>query len=192
MKPTKPWPWLAAGAALLLLLLVGSGQSRAAGGRPQRVLVIGDSLAVGLGPRLKALAMADGASYVGVEAKGGTSAAQWDSKISSLLQSHRPDLVLVSLGTNDAAMSDPTVSAARIQRIVDTVRASGARLVWIGMPTLPERLKADLVRQIIQKTGVEYLDSRGFSFERTSDGIHATPAGYAAWAQAIWSYVRGA
>lgn len=151
-----------------------------------RVLILGDSLAVGLGPTLKTLASQSGAQYAEVDAKVGTRIDQWSPKIADLLQQHRPDLVLVSLGTNDAAMFDPTVNAAKAQQIVDAVKNYGARLLWIGLPTLPARLKADTVRQMIQATGVRYFDSRQVSFERAQDGIHATPNGYATWANAIW------
>lgn len=189
MNRIPSWWWAAGGAAVLLLLAAGSGTARAETKLPQRLLVIGDSLAVGLGPHLKADAAMDRVPYVAVEAKGGTAAHQWDYKIAGLLQQHKPDTVLVVLGTNDAAMPDPTVNRQRIKKIVGFVNDSGARLVWVGMPTLPPRLKADVVRDMITSTGVDYLDSRQISFERSPDGIHATPAGYAAWARAIWSYV---
>lgn len=186
MKAARPWVWGAAGAALLLLLLAGRSTAASA---PGRLLVVGDSLAVGLGPWLKAMALQSGFEYAAVDARVGTRADQWDAKVPGLLALHRPTLVLVSLGTNDAAMDDPTVNRQRFQNVVDAVRATGARPVWVGMPSLPQRLKADLVRQMIQATGVDYFDSRTVSFERTADGIHATPAGYSVWAKAIWDAV---
>lgn len=183
-------PWLIGGAVggfVLFWASVAAGAT--AHPRPTRILLVGDSLAVGLASELRRLAATDGVAVVGVEAIVSTRLDQWAPKMPVLLAQYKPDLVLVSLGTNDAGMSVPTSNAGAASSIVSAIGAAGARAFWIGMPTLPSRLQADVVRQMIQATGVNYFDSRNVSFERAGDGIHATTGGYAAWMQAMWPSV---
>lgn len=157
---------------------------------PRRVLVVGDSLAVGLCPKLKALATADGSDWAPCAAKVSTRADQWVGQMPGLLSQNKPDLVIVSLGTNDSGMANPAVNRDAFNGIVKAIAASGAKALWLLPPKLPPRLKADLVRQLIIDTGVATFDSRELAIEQAPDGIHPTTGGYAFWADAIWRSVR--
>lgn len=188
MPRSQPWGAIVVVLVVALLLLAaaafGSSKPR------MRLLVVGDSLAVGTGHHLVRLARRSGAEVAAVEAKEGTRCDQWSSLVQGPLARFRPTLVLVVLGTNDAAMADPMVNAGHVRGIASAVRAAGARLVWVGMPSLPDRLKTDAVRSMILAASVDYFDSRWVAFDRAADGIHATPDGYKTWARAIWSYVE--
>lgn len=192
--------WVAAIATALLVVSVAASANAKAGPqigpRPiKRVLVVGDSLAVGLTPNLQKLCKADGISYCASDAIVGTRIDQWSKKIQPLVDHHKPDLVFVSLGTNDAMMSNPRQNQAAMNKIIEAVRGAGARLVWIAPPSLPttisgQRVRDDVVRAMLNESGVEQFDSTKVSVERAMDGIHATPQGYATWASAIWAYMR--
>lgn len=181
---------LKVGAAVAVVGILVLLTSRAVGKQgPRRVLLVGDSLAVGLAPNLQRLASFAGDSFA-AEATTGTRSDQWAPKMPSLLTKYDPTLVLISLGTNDANMSDPTQNRGYVRSIVEAVRASGARLVWILPPTLPPKLKAQPVRDMIVDTGIETYDSYLIQIPRAGDGIHPTPSGYSSWASAIWSFIN--
>jgi lysophospholipase L1-like esterase len=152
-----------------------------------KILLIGDSLAVGLTPRMKARAEASGYSFFS-SAVGGSRTDQWSPKMDALLAKEAPGLVLVSLGTNDATSSYPAGQASYIGDIVASTARSGADLVWIGMPTLPARIGGQaVIRALIAQMSPEVIDSRSMSFDRASDEVHSSPQGYSSWADQIWA-----
>lgn len=156
----------------------------------RKCLILGDSLAVGLGPRLRQVAEKAGCKAT-VDAQVSTTTGHWaGGPFQASLAKVKPDFVLVSLGTNDAALRDPERSKPRIQILVDAAKKAGVRLYWVGPPGLPARLRgADAIRAMIRATGVPYFESEKVTFQRSQDGVHATRAGYAAWAEAVWAWV---
>jgi lysophospholipase L1-like esterase len=170
---------------------------QASPGAAKRVLVAGDSLAVGLAPALaKALAPIPVQGF-GVNS---TTIAQWASVIGpaqpllAALQSG--DRVLLSLGTNDIAGNVPAdAAAARARELVAFLKSRGAVVGWVLPPELPWPGWAIRARlsQALSNEGVPEFDSTVATFERAPDKIHATPTGYAQWAQAIavWAKAEG-
>ena len=107
------WPWIAAGAAAVGLLLLKPAAAKTQRRLPRltvssRVLLIGDSLAVGLRSPLSSLASADAIAFRGTGI-GGTHIGSWTGGTLSRALAFNPTLVLVSLGTNDAYMPVPDV-----------------------------------------------------------------------------------
>ena len=163
--------------------------------RPKKILLIGDSLAVGMTKSFGSLAAAAGIPFA-ASAEVGTRADQWTSRVVPLLAQHRPDLVMVSLGTNDSALADPARNLSAMQLIVATVENAGADVLWIEPPTLPQKygastLQESVVRDMIRGLGVRTFDSSTLTIPRGGDHLHPTPAGYASWANAVWPYVVG-
>lgn len=190
--------WLYAGLALVagVGLVLMSSPAEAGPTSPvrlpasPRVLIIGDSLAVGLGPVLKKLASGKsvGLAYDG---KVGTTSQQWatNSWLATDLGRDKFDVVLVSLGTNDM----PTgASAAQIQqhmlRVVQAIQAAGAQPVWVSPPTMPT-LREQEVRAAIAALGIPVFPSEALSISRGGDKIHPTATGYAGWAGALFSWL---
>lgn len=160
-----------------------------------RVLLIGDSLAVGLGPPLRTMAR-ESRIACEVYALSGTRADQWaaSSKLDEKLKSFKPTLVLISLGTNDAQMTSAsavdTVADAQ-RRLLAKIDAAGAEVGWIGAPTLPRTPNPRVLAAL--EAGVadsHYFHSERLDIPRAPDGIHSTPRGYAGWAGAIWRWLR--
>ncbi len=173
-------------AYLGYLLLVPKGSPTPS---PTRVALIGDSLAVGLGPQLKSLAAMDGVAFQ-AEGHVGTTPKQWATHASACgqcgdwLASFKPTIVLVSLGTNDIGYVSPPVSY--YQTIRDQITALGATVVWIDPPMMPnDRLAA--VRAVIASLGVTVIPPATIPIG--PDGIH--PTSYVAWAKLIWQALRG-
>lgn len=144
------------------------------------VLLVGDSLAVGLTYPMRKLAEARGLSFV-ADATTGTTARQWASsgRLAADVAANRPDVVLVSLGTNDAHGDDSSFADDVATLIAST---GGASVRWIVPPPMPFDMTN--VRAVLAASGVPVFPSDK-AYPRAADGIHMPPSGYAAWAQDI-------
>jgi len=207
MRPSSK-SWLYAG----LVLVAGLGMVRLLNGprvrRGMRVLLVGDSLAVGMAPYFSALAKEAGVEFKSL-ATVGTRIDQWASsaELKKLVESYRPDLVLVSLGTNDAFMRGADVvpkQKAQLDKLLEVLttwpRATDYGLgpehvVWIGPPTLPSPPSPGIVTMIQDSAGgaltprYHYFHSERLQIPRAADQIHPTARGYAGWAGAVWHWL---
>ena len=157
------------------------------------VLLIGDSLGVGLGPEFQARAKSSGYKPV-THSVGGTTAAQWIPWLKKDIEAHHPSLIVISLGTNDAGANiewvrkNNTVYARLARMAMDT----GAKVVWIGPPKLSEKRlpNADEVRAMIRDTiDAPYYESQDLDFPQAPDKIHSSPQGYKIWMDAVWEWM---
>lgn len=189
--------WLYAGLAVAagvgLTTLIRRGPKITAG--QTRLLLIGDSLAVGLGPQLQAIAKDQKVPFDAV-AEVGTRIDQWATRadLDQHLAAFKPTLVLVSLGTNDAYMQGDWVvgrQQAALQALLAKIKASGAEAVWIGPPTLPLKTSNGIVPMLKATIpSSHYFPSdTALQLPRGPDGIHPTVAGYAGWAGALWQWL---
>ena len=192
------------GAALGLVSLLGPPTLRAG----DRVLLIGDSLAVGLAAPLGALAGDAGIAFQSL-ATVGTRIDQWaqNPALPALLASFQPTVVLVSLGTNDSYMQPSpgedigVRQAPYLEQLLETLEAARPRaIVWLSPPTLPAAaVSLGPVMRLIEsehavrfpeiKPRVAFFPSQSLVLPRGPDGIHPTPRGYAAWAGAIFQWL---
>lgn len=200
--------WLYAGLAGLagigLVRLLGAPRVR----RGDRVLIVGDSLAVGLTPPLTALAK-DGGVQLQSLAKEGTRIDQWSQSaaLKEALDKFQPTLVLISLGTNDEYMQGKDVGARQrpeLQRLIELIDHFPRKvdyglgpeqgIVWIGPPTLPKAQTNGVVPMILAEASAlrarfRYFPSQRLTIPRGADQIHPTARGYAAWAGALWQWL---
>lgn len=156
-----------------------------------RVLLVGDSLAQGMTSHFIKLAKENG--YIPlVKSKSGTRCDQWSSKIGEIMSRSRPKVVFVSLGTNDAAMSNPEVERKHVKRIKNRVQIYGGKLVWLLPHNLPPQLKKrDVVNKILSEelTPQESFDSNNINLALGRDKIHMKKDGYKDWITAAWNSV---
>jgi len=141
--PWRIWRQLLAGATLLLLLLTAASAYSA----PKNLLVLGDSLSAEYGlqrgsgwsqllqARLrqhKLEATVFNASISGDTTIGGK------NRLQALLEQHKPDVVLIELGSNDALRGLP-LNATRdnLQAMIDMAAKARARVLLIGMQVPP-------------------------------------------------------
>jgi len=157
-----------------------------------RLLVIGDSLAVGLSPPLRDLATSARMAFEAT-ATVGTRIDQWadSAGLGQTLGSFRPSLTLISLGTNDEYLTGTdAVSRQRekVRVLLARIKAAGSDYVWIGPPTLPKPSNGivSMLRDEIPSS--HYYPSDALEIPRGSDGIHPTARGYAGWAGALWRW----
>jgi len=207
MRPSSK-QWLYGG----LLLVAGLGMVRLLNGprvrKGMRVLLIGDSLAVGMAPYFSALAKEAGIDFKAL-ATVGTRIDQWASNadLKKLLETFQPELVLVSLGTNDSFMQGKDVvpkQQTQLEKLYALLTQwprskdyglGPEHLVWIGPPTLPKPPSPG-VSKMIQDAAGNALSPRYFYFHsekldmpRGPDNLHPTARGYAGWAGAIWHWL---
>lgn len=161
-----------------------------------RILLFGDSLAVGLAPPLSDLAKSGGVGFTGI-GKVGSTVRDWagQSQLNTELRAklaERPTVVLCSLGTNDEALSPDSARAEvpLIDTLIALIRDSGAELGWVGPPRLQ---KTNGFSAIIQSKLPQnrYFHSEKYDIPRANDGLHPTVLGYAGWAGVLWRWVSG-
>lgn len=159
--------------------------------RGATVMLIGDSLAVGMEGKFVSLARKNG--YVPVtHAVNGTSIFQWMKWINTDLEKNRPELVVVSLGTNDAIIYDRVKQHSHLYgEFTKIVEESGAVLVWLGPPDIsPKRIpRIGDMREIIKKSTTNYFDSERFERPTGGDGVHSTLKGYGLWMTSAWNWM---
>jgi lysophospholipase L1-like esterase len=157
-----------------------------------RVLLFGDSHAQGLGPPMAALAAGCAAPFA-YRAVVGSHVTEWarDSWLLPALSSVAPTAALVSLGANDFLRTDPQNVSAGITTLVSKLKAAGVRVLWIAPITEPFPDKIG-VCAMWQAAVADYYDSTTLDLPRYGNGTHATPAGYTAWAKAVWPWASTA
>jgi lysophospholipase L1-like esterase len=103
-------------------------------------------------------------------------------RIVSLVAANKPDLVFISLGTNDSAVPHPEALRRAIERIVHDI---GKRpCVWLA-PPVPKRDTGvtDVLRWAVAPC--MFLPARGDAYERIADGLHLSNEGGRQWATDI-------
>jgi lysophospholipase L1-like esterase len=157
------------------------------------VLLVGDSLAVGMTNEVRYQSKSSGFNTA-VHAIGGTSTHQWLHLITADVKKYRPTLVLISLGTNDSARNfDSTKRSTAIYKTMSSLAGStGARVVWIGPPALPQLLSnSSKVKDAIKQTMINnYFDSDKIVISMSHDKIHPTTAGYTFWTRELWKWLK--
>jgi acyl-CoA thioesterase-1 len=155
------------------------------------VLHVGDSMVggtLGLTRALEQRFTAEGAKFIR-DFKVSESIVSYDHspKLKSLVERHHPDIVIITLGTNDVFVPYPASMTNNVQNIVKRV---GAReCYWIGPPTW----KPDTGIVQVLKDNVapcKFFDSSSLKLQRAGDGIHPTDRGGADWATSFWTFFR--
>ncbi len=156
-----------------------------------RILLLGDSLAVGLATPLKALGLEQKIPVLGI-GKTSTRIDQWAQSGTLLdqLSAFKPTLILVSLGTNDEYLTGD--AAARQKPYLDQLvkRFGEIDYAWIGPPTLPKPTTNGITALLQSRIpSSHYFPSHTLQIPRGPDNLHPTAKGYAGWAGALWQWL---
>ena len=155
------------------------------------VLLIGDSLAFGMSQEFKKISRRTGYSPV-VHAISSTSTFQWLARSKKDVNLFKPDLVLISLGTNDARAQkkDYFKKFVVYKELYESLKKMGVEVVWIGPPKLSKNKlpSSDIVSDTIKNSIPLFFDSRTLDIPQT-DGIHSTHAGYSDWIDKVWDWM---
>ena len=150
----------------------------------QTIMLIGDSMLEGLGPRLAAYAEHNGHTLYTVMWYSSTSEAWGKSdKLRSYIDRLHPTYIVICLGANELIVSDIERKREKYVRQIladiDTIP-----YLWIGPPNWR---KDTGINSLIDKhtpRGAFFL-SDGMTFERSKDGAHPTRKSAAAWMDSV-------
>jgi lysophospholipase L1-like esterase len=181
----------------------------------ERVLLFGDSLAVGLAPFIDKELFERGVSEFKSISVGGTMINQWAwsrchaqaRSLDRALAEFKPTMVIFSLGTNDEAFRGsldhrgdpikppygPNFSVARLRR--DSIIELSEKLarvrtrVWLCPPVTPRWPPDRAFREAMRSWGGGFFDTQQLNLSRQSDRLHMTPKGTRTWTSAIMGYL---
>jgi len=155
------------------------------------VMLVGDSLALGMESKFISLARKNGYVPV-VHAVNGTSIFQWMKWIKGDLEKNHPELVVVSLGTNDAIIYNRMKQHANLYaEFTKIIEDFGAVIVWLGPPDISKRRipKIEEARDIIRRSTTNYFDSEKIERPMGGDGVHPSMIGYNKWMTSAWDWM---
>lgn len=155
----------------------------------RRVLLVGDSLAVGLRAPLSTLAHRAGVE-LGARARNSTTIDEWarGHELAEGLAQVAPTITAICLGTNDMLTNDIEAKRPHVRAIVDRVLGAGSAVAWLEPPEpmpFPDRGVRALLVDELARRNVRLMRSEGLDLERAPDHVHLTGRGYAAWATVI-------
>lgn len=184
--------------AIIMMIVAGVGNVASAQARPatttiKKVLYIGDSMTGWLSERLNAYGAENG-FVVSTVMWDGSTIRKWgtSTKLKSIIDREKPDVVFVSLGLNELLEPNPE---KRLAANVDNIlRAVGNRkLVWIGPPSWPGKGKGEkLVNWLSNKLGpTQFYNSSSLTLNRQSKtNPHPTRAAVITWTDSIVSWLK--
>lgn len=152
---------------------------------PATALLVGDSLAYQLGPRLAKLMRAK-QLRLAHDGRGGSSARQWlrEGWFQRSTHAHPANSVLVSLGVNCTRSERPGLA----EDVAALVAQSPAPVLWLLPP--PLRMDTAYLERAVATAGCSSFAPGELELEH--DGIHPTDAGHRHWAamlvQHLWEH----
>jgi lysophospholipase L1-like esterase len=150
------------------------------------VLLVGDSMAEGVGPWLKKKVEATGGRFIDGHERSSTIVWwQGSGKLRELLALHHPDIVFVALGSNEIFLKQPELRAPLIKQMVDEIGARPS--FWIGPPSWkPDSGLVHVIEENFQPG--HFYNSNDLKVPRAPDGKHPTAQGYETWTELVWNW----
>jgi len=178
---------------------------------PRTVVVLGDSLSAGYGLRiqegwvhlLEQRLAAQGYEYRVVNASVSGETTQGGlARLPRVLETHKPDVVVVELGGNDGLRGLPlSTSRKNLERTIELVRKTNARIVLVGMiippnygPRYGQEFR-DMFAALAKRYQVEFVP---FFLDKVAlnpslmqaDGIHANAKGQPQLLENLWPKLK--
>lgn len=150
----------------------------------QTILLIGDSMLDGIGPRLAAYADYNGHTLYTVIWYSSTSQV-WGSstRLEEYISRIQPTFVIVCLGANELFVRDVETKREKyVRKIIEDI--GGIPFLWIGPPNWREDTGINSLIARLTPRGSFFL-SNGMTFERGGDGAHPTRASAAMWVDSV-------
>ncbi len=156
-----------------------------------KVLHIGDShvsagLKRGLAKRLKSA----GSQYC-ADAWVGSRAKSWvvSGRIKQLLRKHRPDAVVITLGTNAMQNRRPDRYSGWVQALVSLIK--GKTCYWLGPPPIIDDTFGFNEMLLEHSKPCRFFDSRVLQIPKRADGkFHLTKTQGERWAAHAWAWMN--
>lgn len=173
--------------------MMALGSDVAAAEKCELTILVGDSLSVGIAPRMMSLTSAAGGKLIAVGSIG-TNTCQWRGRVWPLVMKHKPTKVIIVLGTNDAVVAG--WAKKHPDCYGDVVNETlGTHAFWVLPPPMPPDIQKNIsaVKMNVVTTGVKTYDADGDGdIPRAGDGVHMLmgPTGYDRWADRIFDWVK--
>jgi acyl-CoA thioesterase-1 len=170
-------------------ILVTTDAGRVPAARAERVLHAGDSMVPLVGNYLRKVYWADGRKYW-TEVVVSSSTLEWAGKrlLQDAMYRYDPDLILISLGSNELFDPDPERRAPAIRQIIEDTR--GRPCLWIGPPSWKQ--DTGFIEVLKKNLGhCRYFDSTALKLPRMEDGRHPSWTGGWQWSSAVWKALGG-
>ncbi|MBE0495679.1 MAG: arylesterase [Campylobacterales bacterium] len=160
-----------------------------------RILAFGDSLTFGTGAETgypTRLAQLLKVEVINAGVPGEVS-VQGLARLGGLLETHRPNIVILCHGGNDILRRmDMAQAEANVRGMITLAEASGAKVVLVGVPLFTgiSVSTADFYDTIAKETGVVYVPNALTNIIKNSallsDRVHPNDEGYAQLAKALY------
>jgi lysophospholipase L1-like esterase len=150
------------------------------------VLLVGDSMAEGIGPYLQKKVEASGGRFINGQERSSTIIWwQGSGKLQQLLGQYHPDIVFIALGSNEIFLEQPEARAPLIKEMVAELGTRPA--FWIGPPSWkPDKGLVHVIDENFQPD--HFYNSNDLKVPRAPDGKHPTAQGYQTWTELIWNW----
>src|SRR4051812_10303737 len=166
-------------ALVVALLLIAVSAARA-NELPSPVLVVGDSLAVGMEPYLGAMLAP---SEVVWDARSGRTTPQGLLRVRARLREATFETVVISLGTNDGP--DPRRFASRVRRVLQAIPTT-ACVVWPDINRPPRKGRYQALNRVLDEAAAHDPRLVLVHWDRAvlrrrvalPDGLHPGAAGF--------------
>lgn len=158
--------------------------------RGSKILLMGDSLAQGMSHQFDEITKKE---YISKKYFiQGTRTDFWAERIDAIISQEKPDLVIISLGTNDSGLLDPERQRKHVIKIRDSIKNSGSLMLWVLPPSLPSRLtgKEKMNKILFEEISKDDSYPCKNDLERSKDKIHMTPKGYKDWVLGVWEHLK--
>jgi|SRR5215213_206414 len=152
----------------------------------KRVLLVGDSMAAGLQPSLQKRVEEAGGRFFGEPWQSSTIVG-WEGtrRLTQMIELYQPDIVFISLGSNELEARRPEQRAPLIKRMVEEIGPRPA--YWIGPPSWKEdRGLLRVIEENFQPN--HFYNASNLNVPRQRDGKHPTLEGFNEWTQLIWNW----
>jgi lysophospholipase L1-like esterase len=167
-------------ALLLIAIAAGATAVRSPAQAPSPILVVGDSLAVGLEPHLGAMLEPSALVW---DARSGRTTPQGLVRLRARLREVAPRTVVISLGTNDGP--DPRRFAGRIQRALQAIPATDC-VVWLDINRPPRKGRYEALNRVLYEAAERDPRLVVVHWDRAvrrgnvalPDGLHPDEAGF--------------
>lgn len=152
----------------------------------KRVLLVGDSMAAGLQPSLQKRVEEAGGRFF-AEPWQSSTIIGWEGtgRLTQMLELYQPDIIFISLGSNELQARRPEQRAPLVKRMVEEIGPRPA--YWIGPPSWkPDRGLLRVIEENFQPN--HFYNASNLNVPRQRDGKHPTLEGFSAWTELIWNW----